>query len=192
MSGAPQLRGLDELPSLPFTTEHALRRESLQLLTVSQGEVARVVTLRTSGTTGAPKRLYFSADDLACTIDFFEHGMATLVGPGQRVLILLPGELPDSVGDLLRKGLARLGVTGIVYGPVCEPAAVIQLIHDQRIDSLVGIPAHVLSLARHASGRRLGPARSAGPAEHRLCAWRHRRCGPTRMGLRSIPTLRHD
>ena len=152
----PQLRGLDELPSLPFTTEHALRRESLQLLTVSQGEVARVVTLRTSGTTGAPKRLYFSADDLACTIDFFEHGMATLVGPGQRVLILLPGELPDSVGDLLRKGLARLGVTGIVYGPVCDPAAVIQLIHDQRIDSLVGIPAHVLSLARHASGRRLG------------------------------------
>ena len=66
----------------------------------AEDEIARVVTLQTSGTTGPSKRLFFTANDLEATVDFFHHGMATMVEPGATVIIFLPGELPDSVGDL--------------------------------------------------------------------------------------------
>jgi phenylacetate-coenzyme A ligase PaaK-like adenylate-forming protein len=152
-----RLTHMDALRRLPFTTAAALRDGPMQLLCVPQGDVARVVTLRTSGTTGNPKRLFFDADDIERTIDFFHHGMATLVTPGQRTLILMPGDLPDSVGDLLRRGLARMDVTGIVHGPVADPARTIQTILDERIDSLVGIPVQVLALVRHPDSAHIAP-----------------------------------
>jgi phenylacetate-coenzyme A ligase PaaK-like adenylate-forming protein len=149
------LTHLDQLNSVPFTTDDALRRTPMQLLGVSQGEVARIVTLQTSGTTGDPKRIFFGDADLDHTIDFFHHGMSTLVRPGQRVLILLPGELPDSVGALLRTALARMDATGLVHGPVRDPAHTIQVIIDHEIEALVGIPVQVLALARHPHGARI-------------------------------------
>jgi phenylacetate-coenzyme A ligase PaaK-like adenylate-forming protein len=81
--------------------------------------------------------------------------MAALVDPGQRVLILMPGTLPGSVGDLLVKALARMDVQGIVHGPVNDPEAAIQTARQDNIDSLVGIPVQVLAMARHAQGPRL-------------------------------------
>lgn len=153
--GVPRLNRLEEVSDLPFTSAEALRRSSLDMVCGSQGEVARVVTLPTSGTTGEPKRIFFSEADLDQTIDFFQHGMATLVDSGQRVLILLPGQLPGSVGALLRQALGRMGVTGVVHGPVKDPSLTIRAIVDQRIDSLVGIPVQVLSLVRHPESGRI-------------------------------------
>jgi phenylacetate-coenzyme A ligase PaaK-like adenylate-forming protein len=141
--------------SLPFTTPEDLCRDPLEFLCVSHQEVARVVTIRTSGTTGLPKRLFFTETDLEPTVDFFRHGMSTLVQAGQRVLILMPGELPGSVGDLLVKGLDRLGAQGIVHGPVRDPANTIAEILARRPDSLVGIPVQVLGLVRHPQSARI-------------------------------------
>ncbi len=53
-----------------------------------------LATLTTSGTTGQPKRLYFTRDDQELTIDFFHIGMSMFTDPGDRVSILLPGETP--------------------------------------------------------------------------------------------------
>jgi len=145
----PDLRSLAEFP---FTRATDLQRDPLEFLCVSQDRIARIVTLRTSGTTQAPKRLFFTRDDLELTIDFFHHGMSTLVSPGRRVLILLPGQLPNSVGDLLARGLARMDVAGIVHGPVQDPEAVLDRIVRDEIDCLVGIPVQVLALARHPKG----------------------------------------
>ena len=47
-----------------------------------QDDVARIVTLRTSGSTGEAKRLFFTEEDLELTVDFFHHGMSTLVRAG--------------------------------------------------------------------------------------------------------------
>jgi phenylacetate-CoA ligase len=80
------------------------------LLTVSQDAVARVVSLNTSGTSGPPKRLYFSDADLLRTLDFFCVGMSTLCGPGDAVLVLLPGRSEWGVADLLARALPRLGL----------------------------------------------------------------------------------
>ncbi len=85
------LRDLSDLNRFPCTTADDLQQDPLRFLCVSQSEVERVVTLQTSGTSGAPKRLYFTAEDQERTIDYFHHGMSSLAGPGTRVLILLAG-----------------------------------------------------------------------------------------------------
>ncbi len=153
----PRLSHIDELAAWPLTPSEALHTAPLDMVCGSQSEVARVVTLPTSGTTGDPKRIFFSDADLAQTVDFFHHGMATLVRSGQRVLILLPGELRDSVGALLNRALARMGVAGVVHGPVVDPGLTIRTILERRINSLVGIPVQVLALVRHPESARIPP-----------------------------------
>jgi phenylacetate-CoA ligase len=147
------LGDLEALRRFPFTTAEDIRRQPLRFLCVSQSEVSRIVTLQTSGTTGEPKRVFFTIDDQERTIDFFHHGMSTLAGPGDRVLILLPGSIPGSVGDLLVKGLERLGAVGVPHGPVYEASRTLDVMVKERIDTLVGIPAQVLGLARSSGGR---------------------------------------
>ena len=143
------LISLDALSAIPFTRPQDIREDDLAFLCISQSEIQRVVTLASSGTMAPPKRIHFSAEDLELTVDFFHHGMGTMVRPGQRVLILMPGELPGSVGDLLEKGLARMGVSARVHGLVRDEAKVLQEIVSRNIDCLVGLPVQVLSLARH-------------------------------------------
>jgi phenylacetate-CoA ligase len=149
------LQDLDDVSSLPFTTADDLCEASLQFLCVSQSDVARVVTLQTWEPRS--KRLYFSDEDLELTIDFFHHGMSEIVQPGQRVLILMPGERPGSVGDLLVRALARVEVQGIVHGLVQDPGRTVQEIVEKRVDCLVGIPVQVLSLARDRAGAQVPP-----------------------------------
>jgi phenylacetate-CoA ligase len=152
------LASLDDLTRLPYTTAADLRADPLSFVCVSQDDIQRVVTLdaanfplatlTTSGTTGQPKRLYFTRDDQELTIDFFRAGMSTFTAPGDRVLILLPGETPGSVGDLLATALIRLGAAPIKHGPVRDAASTLDVIRRERISVLVGVPTHVLSLAR--------------------------------------------
>ena len=140
---------LAELTRFPFTFPADIQEDNLRFLCVSQGEIERVITLPSSGTTAPAKRIHFTSDDLEMTVDFFRHGMSTLVEPGDRVLILMPGELPGSVGDLLVKGLRRMDVEGIVRWPVGDTEEVIAEISARRISSLVGLPGQVLALVRH-------------------------------------------
>ncbi len=153
------LGGLSDLRRYPLTSAEDIRRDPLAFWCVSQDRIARIVTLTTSGTTDAPKRIGFTDADLEGTIDFFHYGMATLVRPGERVLILLPGVQPDSVGDLLVRALARMDVTGIAHGPVGDPEVTLAEIADQDIDGIVGIPVQVLALARHPGGAEIGRGR---------------------------------
>ncbi|MFZ7101142.1 MAG: DVU_1553 family AMP-dependent CoA ligase [Peptococcaceae bacterium] len=144
-----KLRGLADLKGVPFTTPQDLRNHGLQMLCVSQSEIERVVTLESSGTTGVPKRVYFTRDDRELTIDFFVQGMALLTSPGDRVLILLPGERPGSIGDLLYTALLRLGTVPIKYGFAGGLPETLEKITATRADVLVGIPIQVLALARY-------------------------------------------
>lgn len=145
------------LERLPLTPADDLRRDPLAFLCVSQRAVARVVTLETSGTTGPPKRVFFTAEDLEGTMDFFRCGMATFTAPGDRVLVLLPGAAPWSVGDLLQQALARMGVEAAVMEPPVTTPRVAERIRRQRPAVLVGRPVQVLALARAAAPDRVPP-----------------------------------
>ncbi len=145
------LKNTEDWSRVPFTTAEDLQENPLRFLCVSQSDICRVVTLQTSGTTAAPKRLFFTEADLELTTDFFHHGMKNLVQPGETVLILMPGEVMGSIGDLLQKGLARMQVRGIVHGLVTDPARVWHVIQQEKVNCVVGIPSQVLAVARESS-----------------------------------------
>jgi phenylacetate-CoA ligase len=157
MSGP--LKGLSDIAMIPFTKPLDLSQNPFDFLAVRQDEVARIVTLRTSGSTGEAKRLFFTEADLELTIDFFHHGMSTLVQPGQKVAVLLPGEKPDGVGDLLRQGLLRMDIDVLPYGPVTDPIHAAHTIASFGAHCLVGIPTQVLSVAQ--TSKSLGVAISS-------------------------------
>ncbi len=143
------LKSLEDISSLPFTTAEDIQENDLRFLCVSRDDISRIVTLNTSGTTAQAKRVHFTEDDLELTADLFHHGMKALVQPGQKVLILMPGEQHGSVGDLMVKALIRMDVEGIPHGIVRDDARVIAEICEKKIDCLIGIPVQVLGLVRH-------------------------------------------
>ena len=152
-------QSLDDLGHLPFVQEEDLRKRGLDLVCVSQGDIARIVTVPTSGTSGVAKRLWFTQDDLELTIDHFRHGMRALVKRGERVLVLMPGTTPGSVGDLLKTALARDGVEVDVHGFVDDCARAARHIRDFEADCLVGVPGQIMRLARSRAGRALPSGR---------------------------------
>lgn len=167
------ITSVDDLERLPFTTAEALRNWG-DFLCVSQGDVQRMVTLHTSGTTGQPKRLAFTDADLARTRDFFAVGMSQLVGAGQRLAVLLPGaERPDGVADLLRQALGAAGVDVLApppevhatpspdADPCAEPGkALAQWLEQAKPHCLVAAPAQLALLLKHFPHR--GPEGLAG------------------------------
>lgn len=138
-----------ELEEIPFTTETDLKNHYLDMLCVSQSQIARVVSLFPPGSATEPKRLYFTDPDIELTIDFFHHGMTTLTRPNSRVLILMPGKTPGSLGDLLRKALSRMDCEGHIYGLVNDSDNAMEVLLDFRPQTIVGLPGQMLELARH-------------------------------------------
>ncbi|MBU1053366.1 MAG: AMP-binding protein [Proteobacteria bacterium] len=146
------VKTLKDFSSLPFTISDDLHSYPLQFLCVSQSEVKRCVTLQSSATTGLAKRIFFTKEDLEHTLDFFHYGMSTLVNEDDRVLILLPGERPDSVGDLLSRALLRMNVSSIIHGFVIDSKETVEAVLKNDITCLVGTPVQVLSLFRCGKG----------------------------------------
>ena len=146
------IASFDAFARLPLTTPEDIAQDPGALVCAPQSEIERIVSLQSSGTTGRPKRIFFTRQDQELTIDFFDHGMRNLVGPGDRVAILLPWEQPGSVGDLLRLALERMGAHPIPWGPVHDAAAAVRAAAEQGATSMVGIPTHVLGMARHRQG----------------------------------------
>ncbi len=148
------LQSRADLARLPLLTGSEIALQGHRLLAVPQGLVHRVITLQTSVSTGTPKRLSFTAADLAATSDFFLHGMHSLVDSDDRVLVLLPFSSPDSVGDLLLRALRGGGIEAHGMWPPQPAAAMANTIRRKRLTSVVGLPHHLLALASA-----LGPGR---------------------------------
>ena len=142
------LNSLDDLRRLPLTTADDLRRNDPPLLCVSQSEISHVVTLETSGTSGPPKRLFFTAEEQEATLDFFVHGMRLPARAGDRVLIFFPGGRAGSVGDLLARALERLGATPISFGWPADLKAAAEALRRERPDVVAGVPVPMLAVAR--------------------------------------------
>ena len=132
---------------MPTTSAGDIARDPFSFLCIPQSKVVRIVTMQTSGTSGQRKRIFFSENDLARTVEFFHHGMGVMTQPGDRVMVLFPSAAYGSVGDLLIKGLARLGAEALGYGvPVCDrEAAAFAGAH--AVDVLAGLPMDVLRLS---------------------------------------------
>jgi phenylacetate-coenzyme A ligase PaaK-like adenylate-forming protein len=130
-----------------FTDAGTLIAQGERMLCVPLGDVARVRTMQTSGSTGVPKRVWFTDADLERTVAFFFQGMRPLVHEAETCVIMMSGDIPGSVADLLRRGLARNGVRSVIHGAIQGPQAA-----DAAIGAacLVGLPAELFWLCRYA------------------------------------------
>ena len=137
------LASLRELRDIPLLSAEDLPRT----LCVSPGEVRRVVTLATSGTTAERKRLCFTENDLRGTVEFFRDGMHTLCDAGDVVGIFMPGTSPDGLCDLLSRGLEGFGAEPLVYGAVRDYDDAAAVCRRRRPAVLVGFPVQMRALS---------------------------------------------
>jgi phenylacetate-coenzyme A ligase PaaK-like adenylate-forming protein len=150
-----------DIARLPLMGEADLTRYGTELVCVSASGVSRIVTLPTSGTTGEPKRVYFTEADQELMIDYIANGLLVMTGPGDVWLILMPAERPGSVGDLVRTGLERIGCEVIACGILpydgSEDARALALMAEHGVTNMLATASAAERLAggtaRHALGR---------------------------------------
>lgn len=136
-----------DITRLPFMDAEDIRNHAETMLCLSQSEIARVVSVTTSGSTGSPKRLFYTESDLLGTMDFFREGMTTMVGPGERVLVLFPEGSPAGVGDLLKKALCDNDTECRCLWPPDDRQALRELLFLWRPHCVVGLPSHILRIS---------------------------------------------
>lgn len=145
------IKTLVDFSRIPFTTPDMLKEKGQQMICVPQSQISRIVTLDTTGSTGEPKRIFFTEEDQELTMDYFHYGLRVMVNPDDTFLILLPCQTPGSVGDLIRRGLERDGVNVIPFGfphpDQSQDEQVINIIEKENVTSLVGTPTTVARLA---------------------------------------------
>lgn len=137
----------EDFTHAPLTNPAHLVERNHEFLCVPQSEISRVVSLESSGTTGARKRIFFTAEDQDLALDFFAHGVASMASPDDRMLIALPGEREGSVGFQLARGIARADVVPIPHGFVFDPAATLRRMDEQHATLLIALPVQALALA---------------------------------------------
>lgn len=145
------VQSMADVTRLPFTYPADIAARGTDFLCVSPRDIDRIVTLSTSGTTGNPKRVYFTEEDQELTTDFFHHGMTTFTDASDRVMIFMPGSTEGSVGDLLTKGLARFGCASVIYGPIKNYQDAMSALIGENINGIVGIPSQIFTLSRYGS-----------------------------------------
>jgi phenylacetate-coenzyme A ligase PaaK-like adenylate-forming protein len=145
---------LKEIENLPFTMPEDISLRASDFLCVAASGVSRIVTLKTSGTAGSPKRIFFTENDQKLMIDFVANGMKPMISEGETFLVLMPCEKPGSVGDLVRIGLERLGVIVIPYGLLpldgSADAKILDLMRERNVRSMLATASTARRLARAA------------------------------------------
>lgn len=143
-----EIEGFEQLSSFPLTGQDLLSRVPDRFLCTSQSDVARPCSFVTSGTSGPPKKVYWSHWDIGKITDFMAAGISTVATPADTVQILLPYGGPDSQADLLRQGVEKMGGRPVVSG--MEPSAQSQMETIGRYGSTVlfGYASHIIRISK--------------------------------------------
>lgn len=149
-----RLESMEDFKKLPFTTPEDVCEHGLDMLCVSQGEISRIVTMDTTGTTGKPKRIYFTEADQELTVDFFHHGMKLIVDESDVFMILMPCQRPGSIGTLLKEALERSGVRVVLYGlpDGNDTEEILQIMERESVTSCVALATQLSQIAEKSAG----------------------------------------
>ena len=111
-----EIKDISDISVLPLMTTEELSSQVEALICTSADEISRIVTQSTAGTTGNPKRIFFTEEDLELMVDYIHFGLQVMITPGDVFLLLMPCEKPGSVGDLVRRGVEKIGAKVISVG----------------------------------------------------------------------------
>ena len=155
---------LSDLAELPFTTEADLSRRASSLLLTSQSDISRILSDATSGTTGLPKRVFYTDGDLENTVRLYMAGLGELIFPGSTAMICFPFSGPNGLGELIAEAITRLCAkplrlgTGLSYGELSD------VLDQEQPDAFVGMPIPLLGLLRACGRKSLRRALISGDA----------------------------
>ena len=158
------LNRLSELASLPFTTEADLSRNAPSLLLTSQRDISRILSDATSGTTGLPKRVFYTDGDLENTVQLYMAGLGELIFPGNTVMICFPFSGPNGLGELIAEAVTRLGAKSLKLGTSCTYGELNCVLESEQPDVYVGMPVPFLGLLRTCGRKSLRRALVSGDA----------------------------
>ena len=148
------LGDISALAELPFTTAQDIMDRGVEMLCVGNDQIERVVTVQSSGSSGLPKRLYFTQADLEYTVKLYCEGMRYLCRPGDEAFIFMPAASENSIGRLLEKGIRRMGAIPVVIGIPQDEALAVDALRKGNPYTMVGIPSQIRKLALLAPGLR--------------------------------------
>lgn len=143
-----RLESLEALSSLPFTTDEDLAANAPGLLLCSQAEISRVLSDATSGTTGAAKRVFYTAGDCERTVQLFCAGLGELIFPGSVTAICFPFTGQGGLGELIAQAIERLGARPLKVGAAFTYGEWADLMAKEKPDTFVGMPVQLLRLLR--------------------------------------------
>lgn len=142
------LTSLKQLQELPFTTAEDLIDNGARMLIRSQGDVEKIISERTSGTTGVGKRVFYTKSDCEHTIELFMAGLGELIFPGSVTMIAMPFSGPMGLGELIAEAVQRLGAEPLPVGVNKTYRELSEIMACSRPDTYVGMPAACLSMLR--------------------------------------------
>ncbi|MCR5088988.1 MAG: AMP-binding protein [Oscillospiraceae bacterium] len=142
------LSSLEELSSLPFTTDEDLAHHAPTLLLTSQSQVSRILSDATSGTTGAAKRVFYTEADCENTVRLYAAGLGELVFPHSTCMVCFPFSGPQGLGELIAEAITRLGARPLKLGPGLTYGEYRAVMEKEKPDTFVGMPVQLLSLLR--------------------------------------------
>lgn len=147
-----KIDSFEDFRKLPFTTPEDVCEHGMDMVCVPQGKISRIVTMDTSGTTGKPKRIYFTEEDQELTVDFFHNGMKLIVDQSDVFMILMPCRRPGSIGVLLKEGMERSGVRVIPYGlsDGNDYERILHIMEEEKVTSCVAIPTQLAAISEKA------------------------------------------
>ena len=151
---ARDIQSCGDLARIPFTEPNDLVERPYKLLCVPLGGVARIFTHNTSGTTGAPKKVFFTENDIDIITDCMAAIMKTAVTCGgldpcgHTVYILLPDGLPMSQGKLVARGVEKMGGSPVVGNITQGIEEQITLIEKARPAMLMGSASRIYHITQ--------------------------------------------
>ena len=126
------LESLEELETLPFTTEKELKEQGNSMVLVSQSEIERVRSWETSGTTGPAKRVFYTAEDNERTVSFFAAGLSELIHPGEKSMIAMPFTGDRGLGELIQEAVEGLGAVPVPAGNMKSFGEMLELLDEEK------------------------------------------------------------
>ncbi|MEW6616696.1 MAG: DVU_1553 family AMP-dependent CoA ligase [Thermodesulfobacteriota bacterium] len=136
---------LADLGNIPFTQPDDIRYHPYKLLCVSQSQIKRTFSHFTTGTTGRPKKIFFTQKDADAIVDSKAAIMKTVMSEagmdmrGQSVHIFLPDNVtPLSMARLIARGVEKLGGVPVIGDCYCPTEEKIQSIIKTRPVMIMG------------------------------------------------------
>ncbi|MCR5135620.1 MAG: AMP-binding protein [Oscillospiraceae bacterium] len=147
---APEdIRCLQDLEKLPFTTSTDLESNPYRLLCTSQSKIERPVTFFSSGSVGQKKRVFFSQMDIQKILDFLPRGMHTVINPGEgRIQVLLQNSQGRGVGEILAKSLRLYGMQAWTSELQDDTEDIFRLASENRVNVWFGDALTILRASR--------------------------------------------